>query len=98
MRSRLAVAICLLLISIIRTVGFTQNAAPDTKREFLAFIKARAAELHEADKPPASRDEWQRQRAALRRRLQQAWGPFPTKPCPLAARKLGVLQRDGYRV
>ena len=31
-------------------------------------------------------------------RLAEVWGEFPTDPCPLEPRRLGTLERDGYRV
>ncbi len=65
---------------------------------FLKFIKSQAAALRAADKPPASRDEWQQRRAKLREELINAWGGFPKEPCDLAPRKLGEIQRDGYRI
>src|SRR4051812_16042938 len=70
----------------------------ERQREYLSFIKAQAAQLRAADKPPATREEWEARRRDLRDKLQQAFGPFPEKPCPLQPKVLGVLQRDGYRV
>ena len=34
----------------------------------------------------------------MNRGLRQAWGGLPPEPCPLDARILGTLDRDGYRV
>jgi dienelactone hydrolase len=65
---------------------------------FLEFIKTRASELRAGDEPPASPDEWQEQRDAIRDHLLKAWGGFPDTPCPLNPRVLGELQRYGYRV
>jgi cephalosporin-C deacetylase-like acetyl esterase len=70
----------------------------DQQREYLNFIKAQAAKLREADKPPATRDEWEARRRDIRDRLQQAFGTVPDKKCPLEPKVLGVLQRDGYRI
>jgi len=70
----------------------------DPMNEFLNFIKASAAELRSADKPPVTLAEWKKQNGALRKRLLEAWGGFPAKPCPLSPRKLGELKRDGYRI
>ena len=75
--------------------GQTPN---ERQREYLNFIKAQAAQLRSADKPPATREEWEARRRDLRDKLQQAFGPFPEKACPLQPKVLGVLQRDGYRV
>ena len=71
------------------------NAPSDA---FLQFVKARATELRGADAAPATLGDWNRQRTELRGNLLKAWGGFPTEPCPLNPKKLGELQRDGYRV
>ena len=79
----------------------TAAAAPATNapsEAFLQFIKARAAELRATDAAPATLGDWNRQRAELRANLLKAWGGFPTEPCALNPKKLGELQRDGYRV
>ena len=70
----------------------------ERQREYLYFIKAQAAQLRSADKPPATREEWEARRRDLRDNLQRAFGPFPDKACSLQPKVLGVLQRDGYRV
>ncbi len=70
----------------------------ERQREYLDFVKAEAAQLRAADKPPATREEWETRRLDLRAKLQQAFGSFPEKSCPLEPKVLGVLQRDGYRV
>jgi cephalosporin-C deacetylase-like acetyl esterase len=74
------------------------QAPNERQREYLTFIKAQAAQLRAADKPPATRDEWEARRLDLRDQLKQAFGAFPEKACPLEPKVLGVLQRDGYRV
>ena len=70
----------------------------ERQKEYLKFIKAQAKQLRSADKPPATRAEWEAQSRELRDNLQHAFGPFPQKPCPLEPKVLGVLQRDGYRI
>ncbi len=74
------------------------QAPNERHREYLDFVKAQAAQLRAADKPPATREEWEARRRDIRAKLRQAFGPFPDKACPLEPRVLGVLQRDGYRV
>jgi cephalosporin-C deacetylase-like acetyl esterase len=74
------------------------QAPSERQREYLNFIKAQAAQLRAADKPPATREEWETRRRDLRASLKGAFGSFPEKPCPLEPKMLGVLQRDGYRV
>ena len=71
---------------------------PDSRHEYLEFIRAQARALRAADRPPSTRDEWAARRNALRERLWEAWGGFPGSPCPLEARGLGSLDRPGYRV
>lgn len=73
-------------------------AAPAPENAYLSFVRARAADLRAADRPPTTAAEWRERQAALRRRLSGAWGGFPAEPCSLDARKLGELKRDGYRV
>lgn len=65
---------------------------------FQSFVRDRADELRAGDEPPASLTGWKRQKARLRADLLEAWGGFPSVPCPLDPRKVGELQRDGYRV
>src|SRR4051812_42701192 len=71
---------------------------PAPNQEYLAFIRAQAAALRAADKPPATREEWAARREELRRTRLAAWGGFPAEPCPLEAKKLGEIKRDGYTV
>lgn len=72
--------------------------APKPEQQFLAFIKSQASALRANDQPPANAAEWQQRRTKLRDNLLKAWGGFPETPCELAPRKLGEIQRDGYRV
>ncbi len=72
--------------------------APKPDKQFLAFIKSQAATLRANDQPPADANEWRQRQAKLRENLLKAWGGFPETPCELAPRKLGEIQRDGYRV
>lgn len=74
------------------------QAPTERQQEYLKFIRVEAAKLRAADKPPATREKWEQRRQEIRKHLQQAFGPFPEKPCPLEPKVLGVLQRDGYRV
>ncbi|MEW6303083.1 MAG: acetylxylan esterase [Verrucomicrobiota bacterium] len=71
---------------------------PALPEQFLNFIKAQAAELRSGEEMPRTLRQWEKQRQQLREDMQRAWGEFPSAPCPLEARKLGELQRDGYRV
>lgn len=74
------------------------TATNDPAKAFPNFIKARAAELRVHDQPPATLAKWERQRARLRQDLLKAWGGFPEPPCALEPKKLGEIQRDGYRI
>ena len=75
-----------------------QPLAPDNGRQFIEFVRARGAELLAQRRQPANLQEWNAQRAELRERLLEVWGGFPSDACPLAARQLGQLARDGYRI
>ena len=74
------------------------DPVPDQGKEFLAFIKSQGAALRANDHPPADANEWQQRQTKLRENLLKAWGGFPETPCELAPRKLGEIQRDGYRI
>ncbi len=78
-------------------VAFPARPA-ETTSPFLDFVRARAAALRAADVPPGSLDEVRRREGMLRAELQRAWGRFPASPAPLDPRRVGTLQRDGYRV
>jgi dienelactone hydrolase len=73
------------------------DAIPDNKR-YDEFIQAQAKTMRASDAAPANRAEWQRRRAALRDAMFAAMGSFPTKPCELEAKVLGVLERKDYRI
>lgn len=91
-----------LIIAAILTCLTTQRAgaqAPtERQQEYLKFIRAQAAQLRAADKPPATREQWESRRAEIRKQLQKAFGTVPEKKCPLEPKVLGILQRDGYRI
>ena len=65
---------------------------------YLAFVRARAAELRGGDAPPRSLADWTEHRPEIRRRLARALGPVPDPPPPLEPTNHGTLDRDGYRV
>ena len=71
-------------------------------KQYLEFIRKQAAELRKNDRPPATKEEWAKQEAELRKNLFAAWGGtacFPEKPCDLDPQQHGEpLKRDGYRV
>lgn len=75
-----------------------EPAAVPPEAAFLAFTRARAAELRQADESPASLESWKTGRAALRQRFLDALGEFPATPCPLEPRLLGTTRYEGYRV
>ena len=90
----------LVLIGLVFGVHVESKAqeAPKPEQQFLAFIKSQAAALRANDHPPADANEWQQRQTKLRENLLKAWGGFPETPCELAPRKLGEIQRDGYRI
>jgi cephalosporin-C deacetylase-like acetyl esterase len=107
MRFQASVQFLWLASSLLISVGFggwwgcsqpQLSAQEPEKLGFLDFVRAQAAQLRQSDRAPATLADWQTRRDELRRRLVDAWGPFPAEPAPLAARKLGELQRDGYRL
>jgi dienelactone hydrolase len=75
----------------------TVLAKPDPK-VFDNWLRSQGLALRAGDKPPATRKAWEARRTALRKAMFTAMGPFPEKPCPLAAQRLGVLKRQGYRI
>jgi len=75
-----------------------QGQTGGASHPFLEYVNRQAAELRAGDRAPATLAEWQKQRAALRQRLEEAWGGFPAAPCPLDPRIVGTLEREGYRV
>ena len=95
MRCGLGISVCLLWFG---SSLLAADPTPEKSAEFLAFIKAQAAAFREHDQAPADMNEWQQRRTKLRANLLKAWGGFPETPCELAPRKLGEIQRDGYRV
>lgn len=72
--------------------------AQQTPTPYQAFIQKQALELRANDQPVTSERDWSARRNELRANLQKAWGTFPETLCELQARKLGEIQRDGYRV
>jgi len=99
-RLRRLLAIAISLLAVVSALPDLRSRAeePAPGQVFLDFIRAQAAAVREQDRAPQSREEWEKRRDQIRAGLQQAWGPFPNPPCDLNARKLGELQRDGYRV
>ncbi len=65
---------------------------------YLQFVRERADSLRADDRTPTTLDGWRDRRDVVRRGLLEAWGGFPAEPCPLDARVMGTLDRDGYRV
>ena len=78
----------------------SHSLAADTPAsgEYLEFIQHQAAARWADAAPPATLDEWRKQKETIRQQLSKAWGGFPAEPCPLEPRKLGEIQRDGYRI
>ena len=65
---------------------------------FDTLMRAQAKALRADDKPPADRKTWEQHRSQLIKRMGDALGPLPPKPCDLEPKELGVLKRAGYRV
>lgn len=84
------------MMFFVASAGAAEDLPPH--EQFLQFVRQQAAQLRAQDRPPQTLAEWQTQRERLRAKLLQAWGGFPSEPCPLEPRKLGEVIRDGYRV
>ncbi|MCX7418368.1 MAG: acetylxylan esterase [Planctomycetia bacterium] len=95
---RTSLRVCGLLSWLTCHVATAADVAPDQGSTFRNFVKVQAAALRADDAVPQSADEWQQRKTKLRASLLKAWGGFPETPCDLAPRKLGEIQRDGYRV
>lgn len=67
-------------------------------RAFDLLMREQARALRAGDQPPKTREEWTRRRAELRRRMLEAMGQRPEKPCDLTPRILGTLKRPGFRI
>ncbi|MSQ96939.1 MAG: acetylxylan esterase [Gemmataceae bacterium] len=88
----------LLILAIVASSQALSAQPSERQREYLKFIRAQANQMRAADKPPATREEWEAKTRDIRAQLQQAFGSFPKEKCPLEPKVLGVLKRDGYRV
>ena len=89
-----------LLLVLLSPLPAADEVPPN--QQYLEFIRKQAAELRKNDKPPATKEEWEKQEAELRKNLFAAWGGtacFPEKPCDLDPQLHGEpLKRDGYVV
>jgi len=72
--------------------------APAARADYLDFVRAQAAALRAADRPPDSVAEWDARAKQLRADLTAAWGGFPAEKCPLDPQDHGELKRDGYTI
>jgi cephalosporin-C deacetylase-like acetyl esterase len=70
-------------------------AEPDSKT-LDTFLQAQARTLRDKDRSPTTAKEWQDRRTRLVKQMREAMGPVPEKDCPLDAKVLGTLERDGY--
>lgn len=78
--------------------GQTEQSQIEPAKRFNVFVKQQAAIMRANDQAPGTIEDWQKTRTDLRELLLKAWGGFPAEKCPLEARNLGEIQRDGYRV
>lgn len=88
----------LLLALILGWFAWPATSSGADGGEYLAFVRAQAAALRAGDEPPTTAEAWRERREKLRANLRRSWGDVPATPCPLDARVLGDLKRDGYRV
>lgn len=85
---------CVLLLLQGTLAGNENQSATD----YQAFVKQQALQLRRDDRVPETEARWHAQKQLLRDHLEQAWGGFPSEPCPLNPRILGSFQRPGYSV
>ncbi len=98
-RSQYAVLALLAAVLLGRPVGPKLRAAePSPSGEYLDFMRQLAAKRWADASPPETLEDWRRQQESIRSGLRSSWGGFPSEPCALEPKKLGELQRDGYRV
>ncbi len=76
----------------------SQDITPNLSGQFLEFIQAEADALRAGAKQAESLEQWRVTRQQLQRQLIRSWGGFPSTRCPLQPRRVGVVERDGYRV
>ena len=80
------------------TVSSVSSSTAEKDGSFLDYIRHRAAALQANVVRPSTLEEWNEHRRELRQRLGRSWGAFPETPCPLNPKKLGEIEREGYRI
>ena len=96
---RIAFVLLAILLTQPQFVFGQETTVPDDpSKRFNIFVKQQAATMRANDDAPGTIEDWQKARADLRDLLLKAWGGFPAEKCPLEARNLGEIKRDGYRV
>lgn len=90
--------VAVLLMQTLPVSAQNEQSSVEPAKRFNVFVKQQAAIMRANDNAPGTVEDWQKTRADLRDLLLKAWGGFPAEPCPLEARTLGELKRDGYRV
>ena len=96
---RIAIAcLAIILLQPLPVSAQTEQSPVEPAKRFNVFVKQQAAIMRANDNAPGTVEDWQKTRTDLRDLLLKAWGGFPAEPCPLEARKLGEIVRDGYRV
>jgi dienelactone hydrolase len=90
--------LAVLLMQTLPVSAQNEQSSVEPAKRFNVFVKQQAAIMRANDNAPGTVEDWQKTRADLRDLLLKAWGGFPAEPCPLEARTLGELKRDGYRV
>ncbi|MFL2869349.1 MAG: alpha/beta hydrolase family protein [Pirellulaceae bacterium] len=69
---------------------------PDIDKQYLAYIKATAAELASEYSVPSSPRKWKSLRETTRSRVIESIGLPQVDRCELLPRELGVIEGDGY--
>lgn len=81
---------------------FSLNQGVSSRAEenaYLEFIRSAAQrDVAAGGAPLNDQAAAERRLSVVRKKLLEAWGGFPDTPCDLAPRKLGELDRDGYKL
>jgi cephalosporin-C deacetylase-like acetyl esterase len=65
---------------------------------FLEFVRSYTRALRANDRSPRTESEWLDRRRQVRGQLARSFGDFPAQPCPLDAKLIGRIERDGYQI
>ena len=84
-----------LLLCFLAAPAWAQDEA---RLSFHEFIRKRARGLQQTVAPFKTPSDWEIRRIGLRTKLRDSLGIPLQMPCPLQPRKIGEIQREGYRI